>query len=144
MYSISTVCFVCINQALCVCLSKPTQSTFFRVLFASLLSGWATTIGKLLGPNKNNRKVSCVSIKRPPVTSLQKNGILKKYGRDVTIMTSLIQNLLKHIQHAKLEVFMTFGLGVGDIFAPPPRCKMRWSNSKIRSKSSDYCSYHSA
>ena len=32
-------------------LTTPTQSIFFRVLFASLSSGWATTMSRLLGHN---------------------------------------------------------------------------------------------
>ena len=46
------------NQALCVCLTTVKQSKPFQVLFASLLSGWATTTGRLLGLNGNKCKVS--------------------------------------------------------------------------------------
>jgi len=36
---------------LCVCLTTPTQSA---VLFACLMSSWATTMGRLLGPKTGN------------------------------------------------------------------------------------------
>ena len=39
------------NQAPYVCLTTPTQSTLFWVLFASLSSGWGTAVGKLLAPS---------------------------------------------------------------------------------------------
>ena len=42
--------FDCMNQALCVCLTTPTQSNLFCFFFSSLSSGRATTAGRLLGP----------------------------------------------------------------------------------------------
>ena len=46
-HGINTRLFVCVNQVLFVCLTTPTRSA----LFASFLSGRATTMGKPLGPN---------------------------------------------------------------------------------------------
>ena len=46
-----------VNQAFCDCSTTPTHSTFFG-LFASLLSDWATTAGRLLGANGNKPEVS--------------------------------------------------------------------------------------
>ena len=45
--------FMHLGQALCEILTIPTQSTVFWALFASVPSGWATTMTRLLGTNRN-------------------------------------------------------------------------------------------
>jgi len=45
---------------LSVCLSVPYHSNTEAALFACLLSGWATTTGRLLGPEERN-SIKCLS-----------------------------------------------------------------------------------
>ena len=60
IYSISRM-----NQALCVCLTTPTQALFFG-LFASLSSGGTNTTGRLGSSNRNSQKLGRGGTSRRP------------------------------------------------------------------------------